>query len=268
MPNEPRHAASGTARARTHRVADHRELLALSGNDPYVRWGQPDPLPGLVLASGDAVAVERLGRRRGFWVWPLPSAAAPGDALEDMLLSLRDEGHLQRQRTESLSVPQPYAARRAKLFEVGAGGDWDWMWTTRRPAPESGEDRLVELSDRDHADEILALARAHNPRNWTEPGTGRTELWLGLRDDAGELVAVGGMERLDSGVAHLAGIVTSARQRGRGLGRIISATLTRRAIEQDGVCTLGMYSDNVAARVVYTRLGYRTAKAWSSRRLA
>lgn len=261
---EPRtHDPTPTAR----HVVGHDQLLRLTGDDPYVRWGVTDPLPAPALVVPGAVALERVGRRRGFWVWPLDDAPDPAGSVRAALRALAGSGELDRPEIESLSIAQPYAAAAAGVVELAAGGDWDWMWTTTPPPVEPGEDSLVELSDTGDAEEIAAMTARHNPRAWAEPGTGRTELWLGLRDEHGALVAVGGMERLDTGVPHLAGILTATHLRGRGLGRLVSAALTRRALDLAPACTLGMYSDNGPARALYLRLGYRTAKAWSSRRL-
>lgn len=247
-------------------VRDHAALLALTGDDAWVRWSVPRPLDGLALTTGDAVAVERRGRRHGWWLWPLPHARDPGRALAEALQALRETGQLAV--AESVSVPRDWAAVRDRLVPTGDGGDWEWMWTRTPPAPVPGEDDLVELSDRGDAEEIMAFARTHNPRSWADAGSGRTELWLGLRDAAGRLRAVGGMERLETGAPHLAGIVTRAGERGQGLGRLVTAALARRAIHGSGVCTLGVYADNAAAVGLYHRLGFRTAHAWSSRRVA
>ena len=51
------------------------------------------------------------------------------------------------------------------------------------------------------------------------------------------------------------------------LGLAVSAHLTREAIADEGVCTLGMYSDNAVARRVYHGLGYTGDHLWSSRRI-
>lgn len=248
-------------------IRDHAELLRLTDGDPYVRWGVPDPLPSAAFLLPGAVAVERVGQRRGFWVWPFPDAPDPANTLRRALRALAGTGELDRPEIETLSVIQPYASVASDVLPLAGGGDWDWMWTTTAPPVVPGEDALVELSDDADAEEIAQMTARHNPRAWAEPGTGRTEVWLGLRDEAGELVAIGGIERLESGVPHLGGILTATHLRGRGLGRLVSAALTRRALAMSEVCTLGMYSDNDPARALYRRLGYRTAKAWSSRRL-
>jgi predicted GNAT family acetyltransferase len=82
------------------------------------------------------------------------------------------------------------------------------------------------------------------------------------------LVACGLRERNVAGYPILTGVTVLARERGRGLGLAVTAYLTRQAIEESGVCTLGMYSDNAVARRVYHGLGYTGDHLWSSRRLA
>ena len=256
-------------------VASHAELLALTDHDPFVRWGIADPLPGRSLATEGAVAVERFGRRgRGLWVFPHSGGGA--SSMRALLRQLR--GPALEMGTTGISVPQAYAGELAEAFDLGPGGEWDWMWTTQHPpASIPGEEHLVVLDDTRDAEEIAALSTVHSPRGEGDPGTGRTQLWLGLRSSAGthprlgpdgELVAVGAMQSLESGAPHLAGIVTHVEHRGRGLGRAVTAGLTRAAITTYGVCTLGMYSDNPPARAIYVGLGYRTAYAWHSRRIA
>ncbi len=251
---------------RLHIVETYAELVRLSTDDPYLRFAVPDPLPTSALADRGAVAVERHGWRHGFVVVPLPGG--DGDAVERVLLALRDEGHVAARKVSSLSVPQPWGHLLPRHFAIDGGGDWEWLWTTVPPGHVPGEKDLVELDDAADAEEITRLSEAHSPRGEGDPGAGTTELWLGLRDREGELIAVGGMQRLASGAPHLAGIVVATPHRGRGLGGAVTAALTRRALDDSGVCTLGMYSDNATARGMYHRLGYCTAYAWASRRLS
>lgn len=252
----------------TRPVASHAELLDLTHDDPYVRWGVPDPLPGSCLQLGDAVAVERRGRRHGFVVWPRPGGADPARSVADLLTALRSEGHLSRTGVGSLSVPQAYGAVLAGRYRLGPGGDWDWMWTTTAPPVQPYEHRLVELDDTADAEEIDRFSRHHSPRGEGDAGTGRAVRWMGLRERDGALAAVGAMQRLPSGIPHLAGIVTAGERRGQGLGAAVTAGLTRAALDAHPACTLGVYSDNPVARALYGRLGYRTAHAWCSRAIA
>lgn len=154
-----------------------------------------------------------------------------------------------------------------EVLALGDGGDWDWMWTTTAPAADRREAELEELDDVRDADEVSAFTRRHNPRVWTEIGTGRVVRWLGRRDADGRLTAVGGAEREAGGVPHLAGIVTAVDRRGEGWGAVVTASLTRWSLREHGVCTLGVFADNDAALRVYRRLGYRTARSWHSRLL-
>lgn len=255
-----------------HRLDDRQELLALSGNDPWVRWSLPDPLQAEAWVHDGIALIERPGPRRGFWVAPLrpahesPPRAHEATRVRAALLELRDGGHLERLGSRTLSVVQEHGAAAYEIFDLRPGGDWDWMWTRTPPPTFSSEAGIVALDDARDAVELTAFARQHNPRVWTEIGTGRVRRWVGVRS-GNKLVAVGGAEVEDSGAPHLAGIVTHTAHRGEGLATAVSASLTRWAIAHHGVCTLGMFSDNTVARRLYANLRYRTARAWQSRAL-
>ncbi|WP_151523230.1 GNAT family N-acetyltransferase [Serinicoccus kebangsaanensis] len=253
------------------RLTRHADLLALSGGDPWVRWALPDPLPGEVWLHQGVALVQRTGHRPGFWVAPLragmPAVDEP-DRMAAALVALRDGEHLGRLGSRSVSVPQEHAAVAHRVLDLGDGGDWEWMWTTTLPDVDARERDVIPLDDGRDAVELEEFTRANNPRVWTEVGTGRVHRWVGLRDESGQLIAIGGAELEATGIPHLAGIVTAVERRGAGLARVVSAALTRWALEAHGVCTLGMFSDNDAARRLYAGLGYRTARAWHSRMLA
>lgn len=263
-----------------HRVS-HERLLALAGDDPWVRWSLPDPLSGDALVHRGVAVVQRLGHRPGLWVAPLrpglPADALPGGAelaeegrrVAQALHLVLDQGLLEVWGALSASVPQEHAGvARGVLPLTDEGGDWEWMWTTTAPAADPREARLVLLDDRRDAAELRTFAQTHNPRVWTSIGDGTVVRWVGVRDEHGELLAVGGAEPLASGVPHLSGILTATHARGRGWGWVVSAALTRWAVDRHAVSTLGMYSDNDPARRLYRGLGYRTARRWCSRRLA
>jgi ribosomal protein S18 acetylase RimI-like enzyme len=262
------------------RTVGRARLLELAGDDPWVRWGLGDPLPGDARVHEGVAVVQRLGHRPGLWVAPLrpdgPADALPtGRGLDEegrrvaaALRLVRDEGLLEVWGARSASLPAEHAAvGRALLPLTDEGGDWEWMWTTALPARDPREGLLVCLDDHADARELRRFAHTHNPRVWTRIGEGTVTRWVGVRDERGALVAVGGAEREDSGVPHLAGILTAGHARGQGWGQVVSAALTRWAVERHGVCTLGMFSDNDTARRLYRRLGYRTARRWCSRHL-
>lgn len=150
---------------------------------------------------------------------------------------------------------------------LGEGNEWEWMYAVQAPPQVPAEDRLTPLDESDRAD-IGALLAEANPRTDARPFELADQHWVGARDAGGQLVACGLRERNVAGYPILTGIAVLARERGRGLGLAVTAHLTRQAIAEAGVCTLGMYSDNAVARRVYHGLGYTGDHLWSSRRLA
>ena len=258
----------------------YADLRSLSADDPWLRWGLPDPLAGHALVHEGVAVVQRLGHRPGLWVAPLRPDLQPGEVpqgdrlgeetgrVRSALRHVMGEDLLSRWQARSVSVPQEHAAVGHEVLPLSdQGGDWEWMWTPSIPAPYPGEESLVLLDDLADAEELLAFSHEHNPRVWTRIGEGVMTRWVGVRDRDGKLLAVGGAETERSGVPHLAGILTATHARGQGLGELVSAGLTRWAVERYGVCTLGMFSDNDVARRLYRRLGYGTARAWHSRQL-
>ena len=252
--------ASGT----TRRATCHADLLTAVGGDPFVRYEIPADLPAPAFISGSSAVMVRTthsGR---------PGLAAIGDAgtLAALFADLSGGAALAGVRT--VTLPRngfDVIARQLRLTDQG--GEWDWLWTDTRPPVSAAQNLLIELDDRGDAEELTALNARGNPTAESEPGTGRTELWLGVRGPGGAIVAAGALHRTAAGAGHLTGIVVDPAHRGQGLGAAVTAGLTRAAIERPGpvrgVSTLGMYSDNDSARRLYRRLGYRTAHAFSSR---
>ena len=234
------------------------ELLATVGAaDAFGRFDPPEQLSA-GYAVGSAVAYLRRAHagRSTLSVW--------GADLTGLLDALAAAGILGDLVPGWISVPRDRVHDLTHRAVVRGGGDWDWLWTEAAPPAVPHEGRLVTLDDTADAEEIGALL-AQNPRSEGYPGTGRSALWLGIRDASGGLLACGAVHRLESGVAHLAGIHAAERVRGQGFGRAVTAGLTRWAVDREGVCTLGMYADSARARGVYESLGYRIDKQWSSR---
>jgi ribosomal protein S18 acetylase RimI-like enzyme len=154
----------------------------------------------------------------------------------------------------------------AAHLPIGDGDEWEWMYAVASPPRVDGEDRLVPLSQEDLPD-IAALLEEANPRTDARPFEQPGEQWVGARDGEGRLVACGVRETNVAGHPLLAGISVHPSARGTGLGLAVTAALTRSAIADSGVCTLGMYSDNDVARRVYHGIGFAGDHLWSSRRL-
>lgn len=142
---------------------------------------------------------------------------------------------------------------------------WEFMSTTE-VVPVVAPRGLVDLPVADR-DEVQALLDEHNPGTDGQPFARPGQRWVGVRDEDGDLRAVGCCEPESSGAPVLAGITVVPSARGLGLGRAVTADLTRVAVAEHGWCTLGMYSHNERARGVYRSLGYVVHAEWSSGRL-
>lgn len=249
---------------------DRAELLERSGQDPWVRWTTSSEVLAVAGDEGWAcVGPWRSGARHWGGAAVVgegsgPTAETEAFAVLAALASGRDVA------LEWISTHQGRPLELPRGYESGGSGRWDFLWTQQRPgvpqAPAGVEG--VELDDVQHAAEIEAFGQGHNPVFEGFPGQGLATLWLGARDRAGGLVAVGAVHELASGIPHLAGIVVDPELRGQGLGRWLTAGLTSRAVEEAGVSTLGVYSDNAAALRVYAALGYRTEHRWHTRSLS
>ena len=234
-----------------------------------MRYELPADYTGPAFALGAAVVFVRTGtsRRSGSPRRTGLTAIGPTDDLDRLLRELRASGAVDGFPVDSVSLPQHAAELHTRYFDTTTGGDWEWMWTTTVPRPVPQEDDLVELDDTADRAEITALLERGNPTTHAHPGEGVTELWLGLRDASGGIVACAALHRNAAGHPHLTGITVVPELRGRRIGLAMTAALTRRAVVREGVCTLGMFSDNDAARRLYHGLGYRTAQSWASRHL-
>ena len=88
-----------------------------------------------------------------------------------------------------------------------------------------------------------------------------------VEDD--RLVAAGALNRQHDGTGQLRGITVLPSEERRGLGRLVSTALTRRALAgASGTASLGVYTDNAPAIRLYERLGYRTVHTFRSAVLA
>ncbi|MGZ5399095.1 MAG: GNAT family N-acetyltransferase [Nocardioides sp.] len=134
---------------------------------------------------------------------------------------------------------------------------WHWMLTTDRPEPPTVE--VVTVAD----DEVTCLLDVVAPDAHARPGTPGMEAWLGVRD-ADRLVAVGGVLRQPDGTGHVRAVTVAPDHRGRGLGRDLSRALTRAAMADTGIASLGVYVDNEPALRTYRGLGYDVVHTFTS----
>ncbi|QGN57087.1 GNAT family N-acetyltransferase [Nostocoides sp. HKS02] len=243
-------------------LRSHAEVLDASGGDAFIRYDLPTALEHPGWALGRAVVVTRRThtRRLGLLVLGPP---ADVDALSAHLVreALLPPG------VGAVTVAHDALAAVAAHLPLADGNDWEWMYAVSPPPLVAAESRLVALGPDDLGD-LQDLLGSANPRTDARPFAYPGQVWVGVRTDSGRLVACGVREPSLAGYPILSGITVDPAHRGTGLGLAVTAYLTRAAVAQAGVCTLGMYSDNDVARRVYRGLGYRGDHRWASRRLA
>ena len=246
------------------RLAAAADLHALAPHDLYVAQVD-DSAAGLWAGADGAVG------------WLVPSPRWPGSGhltclgeppaavglLRDVVLET-DNGEIS---VGSASLPRDAVPLLPTDLRLDPANDWEWLATTTLPPVQPGEELVRWLAEPDH-DDIVALLRAHSGRHDAEPGQEHAKRWCGIRDEAGELVAVAAHTEFWPGVPFLASVATRSDQRGRGLGGAVTAFITRRLLDEGSPrVTLGMYSDNDVARRLYLRLGYRVIHRFTSGRL-
>ncbi len=240
-------------------------LLSFTGQDPAVRAEATptvdEPALGLRRDGRWAVAFVRPTHTHGI------SLMLRGDdaLLRELVRSSPFASWSDRARAKGANaVTLPRTAEDLGLI-AGEPSRWEFMSTTTLE-PHPPVTGLVDLPVADR-DEVQALLDEHNPGTDGQPFARPGQRWVGVRDDTGALLAVGCCEPEASGAPVLAGITVVPAARGLGLGRAVTAELTRAALAQHGWCTLGMYSRNTRARGVYRSLGYVVQAEWSSGRL-
>ena len=166
----------------------------------------------------------------------------------------------------SVTLPRD-ADRYLPAYRLDPRNDWEWFVTRAAPPLQPSEESVAWLPARSD-DELRALLHAWSPRHDAEPGQHGVLRWAGIRGADGDLVCAAAHTERRPGVPHLASVVTHGAHRGQGLGTAVTAWLTRTLLaEGTGWVTLGMYSDNDAARRLYRRLGYANDHHFTSGRL-
>ena len=230
--------------------------LATASDLPFVRH-QLDPDATLrAWVRGRAAAVEssRVRPGQGGGVPVLTCLGPPAD-LVPLMTALADAG----ERPARLTVEDPSYDAVPAAWSYARHGHWHWMLTSS-PC-EAATVPVEEVADLAEVDAVLDAA---NPGSFARPGSPGVECWLGIRQE-GRLVATGALTREHDGTGHLRGVSVLPSHSGRGLGRALSAALTRRAqAGASGVATLGVYVDNAPALAIYDRLGYAVVHTFSS----
>ena len=236
-------------------------LLRATDDHPFVRWEVTPDLADTWWRSGDAVAFQRTRktiRRTVSLLGDDEGVLTLIDALPDLAATVTPG-----RKVLSVSVPQHLEPRLRERFRVMEGGDGEWFHTPGAPEADPSHALGRPLDDGSRAREVSAFLAAHSPTADTEPGTG--ERWFAVEEPDGSLAAVAAWGATCAGAPHLSSVAVHTGLRGRGLGRTVVAALTRWAVAEAGVCTLGMYSHNDVGRRLYASLGYTNVCAWASR---
>lgn len=251
-------------------VASVQELLD-TFDDPFLRYDigpeSTTALPAWSCGTASAYLRQPPHRRR----LSMNLQGAPDDAaglvgaLPDLIASARAAHPELAGLSVDAHLVEAVRARLGSAYGLEPVGAWSWLFTLA-PVNLGSHWCVEELDDQADADELLAFYSRANPVAESEPGEGTATLWLGARDGQ-RLVAAGALHRTPAGAPHLTGIAVDPDYRGRRLGAAVTSALTNRAIEEAGVATLGVMTDNVAAVGLYRRLGYVVAHDWRSHTL-
>jgi len=248
----------------TWQVVDRAELLRASGDDPYVRTTCGAVTVGVVGKHGWA-ALHRW-RPTGFWGGlAVVRAGAQEDAESTALAALLNAApHIP---VEWFSTAAGQDLRLPAGFAFAGSGRWDFLSTATAPPPVRPPHGLtvVTLDDTVDAERLQEFGTTHNDDFEGFPGHGFSLLWRAVVDAEGDLLAVGSLHELDTGMPHLSGLVVHRDHRGRGLGRLLTIDLTRAALEGYGTATLGVFHDNHPAIGLYHSLGYVTHHRFHTR---
>ncbi|MGF0116894.1 GNAT family N-acetyltransferase [Promicromonospora sp. Marseille-Q5078] len=209
-----------------------------------------------VLAVGNAEGAARLVlaaeaelRRAGGGLGPVVRASMPRGTFAALSGSTPPAG---------LVVPAPLDR---PPFDA-----WDWFCTTTSPAPQPGEDRVVELTGPDGRAGAAACLAVANPQGELPVDEHRSR-WWGWRDADGVVRGVAGASRRVPGRPWALGSIgTDPAWRGQRIAAAVTAAATRAGLAEASMVTLGAYALNEPAHRVYRRLGYDLVQEFESSR--
>jgi GNAT superfamily N-acetyltransferase len=152
---------------------------------------------------------------------------------------------------EPLAVPDDW---------IVVGERWiDQMVCDAPPPPAlTGGPELVELGEED-VPEMLALTAATQPGPFAER-TVEMGRYLGIRTDAGRLVAMAGERLRASGATEISAVCTDPAFTGRGYARAVMVPLMAEAAAERRLPILHVKTEN-GAKHLYAKLGFRVRRA-------
>ncbi|MDP9465937.1 MAG: GNAT family N-acetyltransferase [Actinomycetota bacterium] len=229
------------------------EVLVATAHDPFARGTLRRPLLRGWMTDGATAWIGIDDEERTSYLSALGDPGVVGALLAELLPELPP-----RQR---LTVPRGTPAR-FPAWAGMTGTDWDFRWLPEPPPRQRGEERVEPLDDEVAVRSLLA---ASSSRASAQPGDKAARRWVGVRDASGRLMACAADTSSATGVGHLSSIAVIPEARGQGLGKAVTAALTRQLFEEGkDVVTLGMYADNPQGRALYDALGFRDDHPFTS----
>lgn len=253
--------------AREVREVSHAEAVRLCAADPWLRFAVTAgrSFDGWHYPLADLLVVARhRPRARTLDLVVLATGTATGS--RHRLAAVRPLLEYPDARSATFSRELAGQAPAALGLPAGSGIAWDWMWTSRPPAPRPGETVVEELDDADQqiAGQLRDLLKHHSPRHSAEPGTAGVAGWVGVRH-GNEIVACAAWFEPVPGVPLLASVAVRSDIRRAGLGAALTAAVTRRALAAGApAVTVDLYADNEPARRLYHRLGFHPGRKFVS----
>ena len=109
-----------------------------------------------------------------------------------------------------------------------------------------------------HDDEdILDFLKAHAPNSSVWPGNPELIFWAGMRNQSGELIAVGAVTMWETGQKVLSSVGTAEHERGKGIATKLVAEMVAKAHELEFPrLGLAVRADNIAAKRAYEKVGF------------
>ena len=120
------------------------------------------------------------------------------------------------------------------------------------------DSRGVEQLGKRDLDEMQALDDASYPGHWFSATMLDNGPYVGLRDEAGELLSIAGVHVFSEryAVAALGNIVTRPELSGRGYGKRVTAGLCQALLPGVKTIALNVQAENAAANKMYAGLGF------------
>ena len=105
--------------------------------------------------------------------------------------------------------------------------------------------------------EISDFLKVHAPNSSVWPGNLELVFWAGIRNDSGELIAVGAVTMWETGQKVLSSVGTAEHERGKGIATKLVAEMVAKAHELEFPrLGLAVRADNIAAKRAYEKVGF------------